>query len=42
MDGLTGPIAFDNNGDLAAAPYTVYRLTGDRWMDKKVLVARGK
>ncbi|WP_109476899.1 branched-chain amino acid ABC transporter substrate-binding protein [Paraburkholderia sp. C35] len=42
MSGLTGPIAFDNNGDLAAAPYTVYRLAGDRWIDEKVFVARGK
>ncbi|WP_238535629.1 branched-chain amino acid ABC transporter substrate-binding protein [Paraburkholderia phytofirmans] len=42
MDGLTGPIAFDKNGDLAAAPYTIYRLTGGRWTDKKVSVAHGE
>jgi branched-chain amino acid transport system substrate-binding protein len=42
MDGLTGPIAFDANGDLAVSRYTVYRLTGDRWVDAKVFVAHGR
>ncbi|MGF6759534.1 branched-chain amino acid ABC transporter substrate-binding protein [Paraburkholderia sp. GAS42] len=42
MDGLTGPIAFDANGDLAVSPYTMYRLTGDHWVDAKVFVAHGK
>jgi branched-chain amino acid transport system substrate-binding protein len=42
IDGATGPIAFDGNGDLAVSPYTVYRLSGDRWIDAKVVVASGK
>jgi branched-chain amino acid transport system substrate-binding protein len=42
MNGSTGPIAFDDNGDLAVSPYTVYRLSGDRWVDVKVFVASGK
>jgi branched-chain amino acid transport system substrate-binding protein len=42
MGGLTGPIAFDGNGDLAVSPYTVYRLSGDRWVDAKVFVASGR
>jgi branched-chain amino acid transport system substrate-binding protein len=42
MDGTTGPIAFDSNGDLAESPYTVYRLSGDRWIDAQVAVASGK
>jgi len=37
IEGATGPLAFDKNGDLASAPYTVYRLENDRWKGIKVL-----
>jgi branched-chain amino acid transport system substrate-binding protein len=31
LDGVTGILSFDEHGDLAASPYTVYRLNDGRW-----------
>ncbi|MFM0391556.1 branched-chain amino acid ABC transporter substrate-binding protein [Paraburkholderia phytofirmans] len=40
IDGMTGPISFDKNGDLADSPYTVYRLNGGRWEGVSVITAK--
>jgi branched-chain amino acid transport system substrate-binding protein len=37
MVGITGPLAFDKNGDLSGAPYTVYRLDGNEWNVVKII-----
>jgi branched-chain amino acid transport system substrate-binding protein len=40
LNGMTGAISFDKNGDLADSPYTVYRLNGGRWDDVSVIRAK--
>ncbi|OTP67405.1 Branched-chain amino acid ABC transporter, amino acid-binding protein [Caballeronia sordidicola] len=40
INGTTGVISFDKNGDVADAPYTVYRLNGGQWNDVIVITAR--
>jgi branched-chain amino acid transport system substrate-binding protein len=37
MVGITGPLAFDKNGDLSGGPYTVYRLDGNEWNVVKII-----
>jgi branched-chain amino acid transport system substrate-binding protein len=37
LDGVTGPIAFNAQGDLANSPYTIYRLNKDQWQDIAIL-----
>ncbi|SAL42468.1 extracellular ligand-binding receptor [Caballeronia turbans] len=40
IKGATGPIAFDARGDLASAPYTLYKLEGKDWRDIDVIRAK--